>query len=69
MLQVNVSEQFQRKATYRPVGMLFRQKKKLLLDDSKDLGLCSLFKPEEETNGKCDDVDITNDQATGGLGS
>ena len=65
-----MSEQFQRKAIYRPVGMLFRQRKKQSLpEDTKDLGLCSLFKPEDASNGQCEDGDITNGQAMGGLGS
>ena len=50
--------------------MLFKQKKKLLLtEDSKDLGLCTLFKPdgtaEDGTNGQSEDVDFSNGQATG----
>ena len=50
--QVNVSEQFQRKANYKAQQgrIFFKSKAKSVLDEGKDYGLCSLFKPEPEAD-------------------
>ena len=61
-LQVNVSEQFQRKASYKPLGMFFKAKTKAaLMDEVKDLGLCSLFKPQTGSDSTADGQGETAD--------
>ena len=48
-LQVNVSEQFQKKATYLgQKGLLFKRRVPCPLGDDADIGLCSLFEPDPE---------------------
>ena len=47
--QVNVSEQFQKKATYLgQKGLLFKRRVPCPLGDDADIGLCSLFEPDPE---------------------